>query len=95
MHRECRIHQYYNAGEQLSGLTSYYPGGTGGCHDGGHDTLITRSMELWGPVSLTYNAVGGKGTPMLSTHTQLGPPCFLPALMFTAPFPVSSLPRRH
>ena len=62
MHRECRIHQYYNAGEQLSGLTSYYPGGTGGCHDGGHDTLITRSMELWGPVSLTYNAVGGKGT---------------------------------
>ena len=23
---ECRLHQYYMAGEQSSGLTSYYPG---------------------------------------------------------------------
>jgi len=59
---ECRIHPFYNAGEQASGLTSYYPGGTGGCHDGGHDLLVTRSAELWGPVSFTYNAMGGAGS---------------------------------
>ena len=58
---ECRIHPFYNAGEQASGLTSYYPGGTNGCHDGGHDLLVTRSQELWGPVSFTYNAMGGNG----------------------------------
>ena len=58
---ECRIHPFYNAGEQASGLTSYYPGGTNGCHDGGHDLLVTRSQELWGPVSFTYTAMGGNG----------------------------------
>ena len=59
---ECRIHPFYNAGEQASGLTSYYPGDGGGCHDGGHDLLVTRSQELWGPVSFTYSAMGGAGS---------------------------------
>ena len=27
--------------------------------DGGHDLLVTRSQELWGPVAFTYDAMGG------------------------------------
>ena len=59
---DCQLRNHWNAGEQIGGLTSYFPGtANGGCHDGAHSMLLTRSPEYWGPIAASWTAMGGNG----------------------------------
>ena len=44
---DCQLRNHWMAGEQMGGLTSYFPGtANAGCHDGAHSMLLTRSPEV-------------------------------------------------
>ena len=51
----CALRNTWMAGEQVGGLSSWYPGdtlGNLGCHDGAHSLLVTRSPMYWGALPL-------------------------------------------
>ena len=53
--KNCALRNTWMAGEQVGGLSSWYPGntlGNLGCHDGAHSLLVTRSPMYWGALPL-------------------------------------------
>jgi hypothetical protein len=57
----CALIPTYHGDTMQSGVSSWH-NNNDGCHDGAHDTLITRSAAMWGPVSFTAMLAGGMGS---------------------------------
>jgi hypothetical protein len=57
----CALIPTYHPDSQQPGISSWHSNNDG-CHDEAHDPLITRSSELWGPVSFSAMTAGGMGT---------------------------------